>query len=111
MSGDGSREQSDGGHSGGGEAGDYGAYVARFTRLVGDIREGQYGRFRNRLIPRLPESKFNAKFKEYLALGQCLSDMMMGGDTMDEGLVLEMRAAEAELVLEASLFLPSPRRG
>lgn len=91
------------------DAQDYSAYLERFTRLVGDMRPGQYGKFRNRLIPRMTEDQFSANVGRYLDIGQRLTDIMNNGDTMDEGLVMELRGIEAELVLEESLFLPMPR--
>jgi hypothetical protein len=82
-------------------------YSTRFVRLVGDIQPGQYGRFRNRLVPRLTEAQFRERVDHYMALGDRFSAMMNAGDTIDDTLAVELRSAEAELVLEKSLFLPN----
>lgn len=82
-------------------------YSTRFVRLVGDIQPGQYGRFRNRLVPRLTEAQFRERVDHYMALGDRFSAMMNAGDTIDDTLAVELRSVEAELVLEKSLFLPN----
>lgn len=86
---------------------EYERYVERFLRLVGDIQPGQYGRFRNRLVPRLTQGQFRERVDAYMAIGQRFTAMMNAGDTIDDTLAVELRAAEAELVLERSLFLPT----
>jgi hypothetical protein len=85
-------------------------YSSRFVRLVGDIQPGQYGRFRNRLVPRLTEAQFRERADHYMALGERFTAMMNAGDTIDDTLAVELRSAEAELVLEKSLFLPTIER-
>lgn len=86
---------------------EYERYVERFQRLVGDIQPGQYGRFRNRLVPRLTAAQFRERVDHYMAVGERFTAMMNAGDTIDDTLAVELRAAEAELVLERSLFLPT----
>ena len=85
-------------------------YVERFQRLVGDIQPGQYGRFRNRLVPRLTAGQFRERADLYMAIGQRFTAMLNAGDTIDDTLAVELRTAEAELVLERSLFLPTVER-
>ncbi|MFN3201851.1 MAG: hypothetical protein ACE366_25830 [Bradymonadia bacterium] len=91
------------------DAKQYSTYIERFTRLVGEMKPGQYGRFRNRLVPRMTEAQFENSVERYMGLGERLGQMMNSGETLDEGLVLEMRGVEAELVLEESLFFPMPK--
>jgi hypothetical protein len=45
-----------------------------------------------------------------MALGERFTAMMNAGDTIDDTLAVELRSAEAELVLEKSLFLPTIER-
>lgn len=89
---------------------EYERYAVRFGRLVGDIQIGQYGRFRNRLIPRLTPVQFQERVDHYMALGERFVATLNAGDTIDDALAVELRTAEAELVLEKSLFLPSVER-
>lgn len=82
-------------------------YTQRFVRLVGDMQPGQYGRYRNRLVPRLTAGQFRERVDQYMALGDRFVAMMNAGDTIDDTLAVEIRSAEVELVLEKSLFLPT----
>ena len=86
---------------------EYERYTERFTRLVGDMQPGQYGRYRNRLVPRLTAGQFRERVDHYMALGDRFVAMMNAGDTIDDTLAVEIRSAEVELVLEKSLFLPT----
>lgn len=90
-----------------GPSDDYNRYIERFERLVGDIRPGQYGKFKGRLVTRLELEQFDAKAAEYLDIGRRFNTMMTSGDTIDDTLIIELRAAEVELVLEQSAFLPT----
>ena len=85
-------------------------YITRFARLVGDMQPGQYGRFRNRLVQRLTPAQFRDRVDHYMGLGERFTAMMNAGDTIDDTLAVELRAAEVELVLERSLFLPNIER-
>ncbi|MCA9543318.1 MAG: hypothetical protein KC613_02980 [Myxococcales bacterium] len=86
---------------------EFGRYVERFERLVGDLSAGQYGHYRGRLVRRFDPPQFRAKVDEYMGLGQRFTAMLNAGDTIDDTLAVELRAVEVELVLEKSLFLPS----
>lgn len=85
-------------------------YTQRFVRLVGDMQPGQYGRYRNRLVPRLTAPQFRERVERYMALGERFTAMMNAGDTIDDTLAVELRSVEVELVLEKSLFLPNMER-
>ena len=89
---------------------EYERYTERFVRLVGEILPGQYGRYRNRLVPRLTVSQFRERVDHYMHLGDRFVAMMNAGDTIDDTLAVELRTAEVELVLEKSLFLPTLER-
>lgn len=82
-------------------------YEQRFNRLVGDIEPGQYGQFRGRLVRRLGVEQFKAKNAEYQSLGADLMNAISSGDTIDETITIELRAAEVDLVMEKSSFFPS----
>ena len=87
---------------------EYGRHQDRFARVVGNIEPGQYGRYKGRLVPRLDAEGFRFKVDQYMDLGRRFSEMVSEGDTIDDALAVELRAAEIELVLEKSLFLPLP---
>lgn len=84
-------------------------YLERFHRLVGDMRTGQYGSYRDRLVRKLDVDEFTRRVDDYLALGRRFSEMVSAGDTIDDTLAVDLRAIEVELVMERSLFLPPPR--
>jgi hypothetical protein len=86
---------------------EYKNYLARFDRLVGPYLQGQYGRFRNRLVVKLAEAEFRGRVEHYMVLGDRFTQRMSTGDTIDDTLVAELRAVEVDLVLEQSLFLPN----
>lgn len=88
------------------ETTDFQQYNARFDALVGPLEPGQYGHFRGRLVRRLDAGRFGAKLAEYEELGRRFAASFSAGDTIDDALAVELRAAEIELVLERSLFLP-----
>lgn len=88
----------------------YEPYLERFDRVVGAIRPGQYGRFKNRLVLKMTGEQYRRRVEDYAELGRRLADMMRAGDTIDDTVVTAMRAAEADLVLERSRFLPEFER-
>jgi hypothetical protein len=88
----------------------YDDYLARFERIVGTILPGQYGRFKNRLVLKMTGDQYQRRVEEYQDLGRRLGDMLRSGDTIDDTLVTALRAAEIDLVLERSLFLPEFQR-
>ena len=54
----------------------------------------------------MPFRQFRQKVEDYLAMGNRFNRIVSSGDTMDDTLALDLRAAEVELVMERSLFLP-----
>ncbi len=86
-------------------------YLDRFDRLVGGIETGQYANYKGRLVCKLDEEAFQLKVDAYMAAGQRFTEMLRSGDTIDDALAIELRSTEVELVLERSLFLPSPISG
>ena len=88
---------------------DYPDYVDRFGELVGDIAEGQYGNYRGRLVLRMTQSQFEKKYQRYLDLGIRYGQMLSRSDTIEDSLTVDLRAAEIELLITNSLFLPFPK--
>lgn len=88
---------------------DYNDYVQRFTDLVGEIAEGQYGNYRGRLVLRMDRAQFETKYQRYLDLGVRYGDMLSQSDTIEDSLTVDLRAAEIELIIIDSLFLPFPK--
>ena len=88
---------------------DYPDYVDRFNELVGDITEGQYGNYRGRLVLRMTRNQFEKKYQRYLDLGVRYGQMLSRSDTIEDSLTVDLRAAEIELLITNSLFLPFPK--
>ena len=84
----------------------YEEYQSRFQRLVGEIQPGQYGQFRGRLVRRLNAEQFEEQTSQYSKLGNQLMNAINSGETLNEQLMVEIRAAEVSLVLERSNYLP-----
>jgi len=82
------------------------AYLTRFAEKVGDIQTGQYGRYKGRLVRKLDPDRFTAKLAEYHELGQRFLDIINAGDTIDDALAVDLRAAEIELLIQKSTYLP-----
>lgn len=82
-------------------------YGDRFERLVGDLQPGQYGNYKGRLVRRFDLDQFTSKVNDYMNLGDRFSQTISAGDTLDDAVTVDLRAAEIELVMERSLFLPS----
>lgn len=85
---------------------EFDAYMARFAEHVGDIQTGQYGRYKGRLVRKLDPERFSAKLDEYHELGQRFLDIINAGDTIDDALAVDLRAAEIELLIQKSTYLP-----
>ena len=88
---------------------DYADYTARFDTLVGEIEEGQYGNYRGRLILRMNRVQFEERYQRYLSLGVRYGDMLSRSDTIEDSLTVDIRAAEIELLIKDSPFLPFPK--
>ena len=88
---------------------DFDLYLERFLEHVGPIEVGQYGQYKGRLILKMNRSQFEEKYQYYLNLGRKYVHMLNQSDTIDDTLTLDIKAAEVEMVLKKSLFLPFPR--
>lgn len=85
---------------------EFAQYLARFDDLVGDIQTGQYGRYKGRLVRKLDPERFEAKLAEYHDLGERFLAIINAGDTIDDALAVDLRAAEVELLIQDSRYLP-----
>lgn len=88
---------------------DYDEYIARFNERVGEIAEGQYGNYRGRLVLRMSRAEFEARYRGYLDLGVRYGDMLSQSDTIEDSITVDLRAAEIELLITDSPFLPFPK--
>ena len=88
---------------------DYDDYLARFTSLVGDIEDGQYGQYKGRLVLKMTREQFDIKYLEYLDLGARYGVMLSQSDTIEDTLTVDLKAAEVEMLITSSLFLPFPK--
>lgn len=85
---------------------EFDAYLARFAHQVGDIQTGQYGRYKGRLVRKLDADRFASRLAAYHELGQRFLDIINAGDTIDDALAVDLRAAEIELLIQKSTYLP-----
>ena len=81
-------------------------YEARFQQLVGDIKPGQFGQFKGRLVKRLNRDEFQVQLSEYERCGSMLEAAMQSGHTLSESLMSQIRSIEVAIVLEKSKYLP-----
>ena len=88
---------------------DYNDYLARFTQLVGEIEDGQYGQYKGRLVLKMTREQFDAKYLEYLDLGERYGVMLSQSDTIEDTLTVDLKVAEVEMLITSSLFLPFPK--
>ena len=88
---------------------DFDLYLERFLEHVGPIEIGQYGQYKGRLILKMNRNQFEEKYRYYLNLGRKYVHMLNQSDTIDDTLTLDIKAAEVEMVIKNSLFLPFPK--
>ena len=88
---------------------DYDEYLVRFSSLVGEIAEGQYGRYKGRLVLKMTRAQFEERYTRYLSLGVKYATMLSDNTTIEDTLTVDLKAAEVELLVQDSLFLPFPK--
>ena len=88
---------------------DYTDYIVRFAEIVGEIDEGQYGQYKGRLIPKMNRAQFEERYQRYLQLGIHYGQLLERSDTSEDSITVDLRAAEIELLITSSLFLPFPK--
>jgi hypothetical protein len=88
---------------------DFDEYLQRFQEIVGEIEAGQYGKYKGRLVLKMTREQFEARYLQYLTLGIRYGTMLSQSDTIEDTLTVDIRAAEVELLIKTSLFLPFPK--
>lgn len=88
---------------------DFDDYLQRFAELVGDIEEGQYGQYKGRLVLKMSRLQFEERYQQYLDLGIHYGELLERSDTIEDSITVDLRAAEIELLVKLSLFLPFPK--
>jgi hypothetical protein len=88
---------------------DFDEYLQRFDTKVGAIEAGQYGQYKGRLILKMNREQFEKKYNEYISLGIKYGTMLSRSDTIEDTLTVDLKAAEIELLITESLFLPFPK--
>jgi hypothetical protein len=88
---------------------DYDDYLERFLAQVGEIEEGQYGSYKGRLVLKMSRPQFEERYSRYLTLWLKYADMLTKSDTIEDTLAVDLKAAEVELLIHDSLFLPFPK--
>lgn len=88
---------------------DYNDYLDRFASIVGEIAEGQYGQYKGRLVLKMNRTQFEARYQRYLDLGIHYGQLLERSDTIEDSITVDLRAAEIELLVSSSLFLPFPK--
>ena len=80
----------------------YQEYLARFQALIGQLPVGSFGKFKGRLIRKLPPDEFNKKHGEWATLARTYKGILERGDTLNDAITRLLREREAELLLEES---------
>jgi hypothetical protein len=88
---------------------DYTDYFHRFIEVVGEIEEGQYGQYKGRLVLKMNRAQFEERYQQYLNLGIHYGELLERSDTIEDSITVDLRAAEIELLIKSSLFLPFPK--
>ena len=88
---------------------DFTDYIKRFAEIVGEIEEGQYGQYKGRLVLKMSREQFEERYQQYLDLGIHYGELLERSDTIEDSITVDLRAAEIELLVKSSLFLPFPK--
>ena len=65
--------------------------------------------FQVRLLLKMNQEQFQNKYTHYLELGSRYVQMLSESDTIEDTLTLDIKAAEIELLIFDSIFLPFPK--
>jgi hypothetical protein len=79
----------------------YQAYLDRFQALVGAYPVGSYGKFKGRLVRKLPPDEFEKKHGEWATLSKTYKGILERGDTLNDAVTKLLREREAELLLDS----------
>ena len=84
----------------------YEDYLERFNDLVGTVEVGQVGSFRGKLVKKLSLQSFDELQGGYDILLNDFREMVRRSETIDERVIMSIRRAELELLIQQSPVLP-----
>ena len=84
----------------------YEDYLNRFDTLVGQVVVGQVGQYKGRLVKKLTAQNFEEVAVRYRKLLARFEAMVSNRQTIDEGVMMQIRVSETELLIEQSAVLP-----
>ena len=84
----------------------YLSYLERFNELVGTVEVGQVGTFKGKLVKKLSAQSYGQLQTNYEGLLDDFRLMVSRSQTIDERIVMGIRRAELELMIEQSPVLP-----
>jgi hypothetical protein len=84
----------------------YRNYLERFDELVGIVEVGQVGTFQGKLVKKLSSSAYEQLQTSYDGLLDEFKAMVRRSQTIDERVMMSIRRAELELLIERSPVLP-----
>ena len=80
--------------------GRYAEYLERFTRELGDMKAGGFGKFKGRLIKKLTFEEFTPAYIEYTELLDRYTESLDRGDTINDLVLKLLREQAASMVLD-----------
>jgi hypothetical protein len=84
----------------------YLCYLERFNELVGTVEVGQVGTFKGKLVKKLSAHSYEQLQTNYDGLLDDFRMMVSRSQTIDERIMMGIRRAELELMIEQSPVLP-----
>ena len=84
----------------------YEDYLNRFDTLVGQVVVGQVGQYKGKLVKKLTQQNFEDVAARYHELLVRFETMVSNRQTIDEGVMMQIRISETELLIEQSAILP-----
>ncbi len=78
----------------------YQAYLARFETQVGALPVGSYGKWKGRLVRKLPIDEFEKKHGEWVTLSRTYKGILERGDTLNDAVTKLLRERQSELLIE-----------
>jgi hypothetical protein len=79
----------------------YNDYLARWDSLVGAVPVGQYGKWKGKMVRKLPPVEFLTKLDEYNQLATHYQKVIERGDTINDAMLRVLKEREIELLLES----------
>lgn len=79
---------------------EYVSYRKRADQLLAGVALGGYGKYCGRLVKRLDQEEFAARWQEYLQVREAYDRTLSRGDTVNDAIVQLLNEQAAELLLE-----------